>query len=87
MKTLKFATNISSNEAVEKIKTQLNESDGIVEWNIDLNDPGKILTIRTVNLSSEKISRIISSAGFKNQEITPGWKKISKRLFTKSCCD
>ena len=87
MKTFKFATNINDNKAVEKIKYSLDETGEISEWNINLNDPGKILTVKTENLNSEKISRIISSAGFKNQEITPGWKKITKRLFTKSCCD
>ena len=87
MRTIKFATNINSQESIDKIKAKLNESSEIIEWNIDLTDPGKILTVKTENLDSKKISRILSSAGIKNQEIIPGWKRITKCLFTKSCCD
>ncbi len=87
MKTLRFATNINDKPALEKIKTHLDGSEGIVAWDLDLENPGKILTVKTEGLTSEKISRIISSAGFKNEEITPGWKRVTKRLFTRSCCD
>ena len=87
MKTIRFATNISDSAVVEKIKPRLIESNGILEWNININDPGKILTVKTESLTGENISRIISSEGFKSQEITPGWEKITKRLFTKSCCE
>ena len=87
MKTIRFATNKSDSAAVEKIKPRLIESIGILEWNIDLNLPGKILTVKTESLTGENISRIISSEGFKSQEITPGWKRFTKRLFTKNCCE
>ena len=87
MKTLKFATNIKDSNSVEKLRIQLNKLTGILEWDVDLNNPSKILIIKVENLSNETIANSLFTAGFRCQELTAGWKKVAKRLFTRSCCD
>ena len=86
MKVFKFATNIPDRNAVEMVRTQLSKINGIVDCNIDLNDPAKIIIIKTIGLSSEKVSRIIFDAGYRNEEIIPGWKKAIKFFTAKNCC-
>ncbi|MCL5030526.1 MAG: hypothetical protein M1480_16055 [Bacteroidetes bacterium] len=87
MKTLKFITNLKDSKSVESLKDQLDKINGIIEWKVDLNNPGKIITLKVENLSSETIARTIFAAGFRSQEVTAGWKKVAKRLFTKDCCN
>lgn len=87
MKALKFVTNLKDSNSVEKLRVQLNKIDGIIEWNIDLENPGKVLSLKVENLSSETIAKSIFEAGFRSQEVTSGWKKVAKRLFTKDCCN
>ncbi len=86
MKTYRFLTNINDENSVEKIKANLNSINGIIEWNIDTKNPGKVLTIKAEEITADKIARAIFQAGFRSEEITPVWKKVFKRLFTKDCC-
>ncbi len=87
MKTYRFLTNVPDENSVVKLRDQLAVLNGIEDWNIDIKNPGKILTIKVENLTTDKVANAIFQAGFRCEEITPGWKKVVKRLFTKDCCN
>jgi len=67
--TLKFKTNVNCNHCIEKITPYLNENDKIKEWNVDLNDPDRILTVTGENITSDYIKNALLKAGYKAEEI------------------
>ena len=86
MKTLKFATDINNPESINRIKSKLDVFSGISEWNIDTENPNKILTVKGEEIAAADISRVLFDEGFRSAEILPGWKKKIKNFFTKDCC-
>ena len=55
MKTIRFKTNINCSNCLAKVTPSLNHKEGIVSWNVDLDNPDKILTSKP-NRSWPKIS-------------------------------
>ena len=45
MKTLKFKTNIKCSGCVAKVTPYLNEALGEKTWEVDYNNPSKVLTV------------------------------------------
>lgn len=86
MKTLKFATNIKNTDNIESLKNQFKGISGVIDWNVDLEKPEKVLTIKVENISSETIAKQLFAAGIRSQEIISPWKKAAKRLFLRDCC-
>lgn len=64
MKTLKFKTNINCGGCVKAVSGFLNNEDGIASWNVDTNNPDKVLTVQTEVLDSEQVAEIVKNAGF-----------------------
>jgi copper chaperone len=50
---------------VAKVPPKLNETEGICQWNVDVNDPDKILTVETDAASREQVMEAVKKAGFK----------------------
>lgn len=64
-----FKTNINCSGCVASVTPQLNALVEIKHWEIDTQNPNKILTVETENLSDEKIKEIITKAGYKAEVI------------------
>jgi copper chaperone len=64
MKTLKFKTNINCNGCITKVTPSLNGAEGIDKWEVDTNNPQKILTIQTASLSEADIITVVKNAGY-----------------------
>ena len=64
MKTLKFKTNINCGNCLSKVSPILNAESGIAEWNVDLQDPEKTLTVKTVDLNPDDIKKTVLKSGF-----------------------
>jgi copper chaperone len=64
-----FKTNINCGGCIAAVTPFLNGSDKIKHWEVDTQNPDKILTVETDDISAEKVSEIINSAGYKAQEI------------------
>ncbi len=64
----KFKTNINCSGCVAKVTPFLNEAKGVKSWNVDTNNPNKILTVETDKLSETDIKDLITKAGFKIEE-------------------
>jgi copper chaperone len=86
MKTLRFRTNIPNNDAVLKLKPHLDNLSGIIDWNINIEEPGKVLIVKIDGITSKMVAQTIFKAGFRSEEIVPVWKRVFKKTLTRDCC-
>jgi copper chaperone len=70
MEVLKFKTNINCSGCVAKVTPVLNEVIGENRWEVDTQNPNKILTITSgVAIADEKIIQAVKKVGFKAEMI------------------
>jgi copper chaperone len=69
MDTLKFKTNVKCKNCVSTISPYLDESDKISEWNVDIENPDRILTVTGNDITNEFVKEILLKAGYKAEEI------------------
>lgn len=69
METTQFKTNINCTGCVAKVTPSLNETEGIKTWKVDLENPGRILTVETENISSKEVIETVNKAGFKIEKL------------------
>ncbi len=64
METLKFKTNIKCSGCVAQVTPHLNSVEGIDKWEVDTNNPNKILTVNTTKVKADKIKDVVRQAGY-----------------------
>lgn len=70
METVKFKTNIKCSGCVEKVTPFLNESAGVNNWQVDTENPDKVLSIGPKDgISADVIIKAIQQAGYKAERI------------------
>lgn len=65
MKTLKFKTNINCGGCVSKVTPFLNKQEGVDSWEVDTDNPDKILTVESNGASEEDVKATLQKIGFK----------------------
>lgn len=65
MKKYQFNTNINCGGCIATVTPHLNANDKIKHWEVDTQNPKKVLTVETEGLSTEAITEIVNKAGFK----------------------
>ena len=70
MNTLKFKTNIKCGGCIATVTPHLNQVKGIISWNVDINNPHKILSVETENVASEEITSILNGVGYQAELIS-----------------
>ncbi len=65
IKELKFKTTLNCGGCVSKVKTDLDNTAGANNWEVDINNPDKILTVNAAGISEDEVVAIIKSKGFK----------------------
>lgn len=65
MSTLKFKTDLHCNHCIATITPYLDDISEISQWNIDLKDDNKTLTVSGDNLAPAKIIEALSQVGYK----------------------
>lgn len=68
MPTLKFKTTINCGGCVRAVTGPLNEESEITSWQVDTENPNKILTVQGENVQPAQVIRAVQEAGF---EIEP----------------
>ena len=68
MEQLKFKTNIKCSGCVAKVTPFLNEALGEDNWEVDYNNPLKLLTVVGQN-DKEKVIQVVEKAGYKAEAI------------------
>ena len=70
METLKFKTNIKCSGCIAKATPFLNKAVGEENWEVDLQNPDKILTIATDEaVSEEELIQLVQDAGYKAERV------------------
>ena len=69
MKKYQFKTNIMCGSCIAKVTPYLNANNEIKNWEVDTQNPNKVLTVETDNLNDEKVREIVQQAGFKAEPI------------------
>ncbi|MFA6837912.1 MAG: heavy metal-associated domain-containing protein [Dysgonamonadaceae bacterium] len=69
MKTIQFKTNINCSNCVAKVKPFLDKKEGIQKWEVDIENPDKILTVETDSLMAEDIEKTVKRTGFEASAI------------------
>lgn len=68
METLKFKTNIKCGGCVAQVTPGLNESAGAGNWEVDITNPEKILTV-TADGNQDNIISAVTKAGFTIEKV------------------
>ncbi|MDR6785001.1 heavy-metal-associated domain-containing protein [Pedobacter africanus] len=70
METLKFKTNIKCSGCIAAVTPFLNELPEVTKWEVDTNNPDKILTIEgNDSLDAETVVNTIEKAGYAAREL------------------
>lgn len=64
MNTLQFKTTINCNNCVRTVTNFLNDVKGIEKWEVDTNNPEKILTVEGDAVTVEEVVAAVEEAGF-----------------------
>jgi copper chaperone len=70
METLKFKTNIKCGGCIATVTPALDSLKGVDKWEVDTNNPDKILTIKTSSgLSSGSVIGTLKEKGYSAERI------------------
>ncbi len=69
MNTYKFKTTINCGSCIKAVTPHLNKLEGVEEWNVDTNNPDKILEVRSETLQAQEIKETVEKAGFKAEQV------------------
>ncbi len=69
MKILTFTSNIACNGCLSKVKPFLDELEGVVKWEVDIENPQKILTVQSNELSADQIQEAVIKAGYQLEDL------------------
>jgi len=68
-KEFQFKTTLNCGGCVSKVKSDLDDAEGIHNWNVDIANADKILTVNSNGITEEEVIAIIKSKGFKAEPI------------------
>ena len=68
MKILTFTSNIACNGCVSKVKPFLDELEGVIKWEVDIENPQKILTVQSSEVSADQIQEAVIKAGYQLED-------------------
>lgn len=66
---LKFKTNLQCGNCVARVKPFLEKVQGIESWNVDTDNPDKILTVQSSGATTEQIIDAVENVGFDIEKI------------------
>ncbi|TZF84863.1 hypothetical protein FW774_07755 [Pedobacter sp. BS3] len=64
MDTLKFQTNINSEEKLAKAALVVDKLEGVAEWTVDVDSLYHLLTVKGVGIDALKVISVLEAAGF-----------------------
>ncbi len=65
----RFKTNINCSGCVSKVESDLNQASGIEEWDVDISNSEKVLTVKSDGISEDEITHLIAKKGFSAEPI------------------
>jgi copper chaperone CopZ len=69
MKTKQFKTNIMCGDCIAKVTPVLNETFGEHNWEVNIKDPKKILSVSSEKADEKTVQNVLAKAGYKAEEL------------------
>ncbi|CAN5494429.1 hypothetical protein BH10BAC4_BH10BAC4_23210 [soil metagenome] len=69
MKTIEVKTNIMCGSCIAKVTPTLNDVVGEGKWKVDTQNPKKILTVSTDELSEDEVIKAVEKAGYRAEKV------------------
>ena len=69
-KEFQFKTNINCGGCIASVKPHLDKAEGIRQWNVDITNKDKILTVKSEGISEEQVLDILKKTGYKAEPLT-----------------
>ncbi|KAA9341129.1 heavy-metal-associated domain-containing protein [Larkinella humicola] len=69
MEAVKFKTNIKCSGCIAKATPFLNEAVGEENWEVDTENPDKVLTVVAEGISAEQVKKAVENAGYKAEQL------------------
>ncbi len=69
MQTKQFKTNIMCGSCIAKVTPVLNETFGENNWEVDTQNPKKVLTVSTEGDNINDVIKTVQKAGYKAEEL------------------
>lgn len=66
---MKFKTNINCNNCVAKVQTTLDGLVGAGNWQVDINNPEKILDIKNLEVAAQDVTNKLKRIGFSAEDV------------------
>ncbi len=70
METIKLKTNIKCGGCIATATPFLNESVGVGNWQVDTQNPDKVLTVQAEGVTADTVKAAVQKAGYK-AEVLP----------------
>lgn len=70
MKKMKFKTNINCGGCIASVTPNLDKVAGKGNWQVDISNPEKILTVEVEDISEEEVKEAVRRAGYRIEEIS-----------------
>lgn len=67
---MKFKTNVMCNSCIHKITPYMDKLAGEKNWEVDITNPKKILTVKNNEVKYEDVIRALSEAGYKSEKLS-----------------
>jgi copper chaperone len=64
MNSIKLKTNINCSACLARVIPSLNELAGVNNWSVDINNPDKILEVKTDILKKDDVISTLKNVGF-----------------------
>ena len=68
MESIQFKTNIKCDACIAKVTPALNEAIGVGNWQVDITNPSKVLTIKD-NRKEKEVKMALAKVGYKAERI------------------
>ncbi|MEZ5058086.1 MAG: heavy-metal-associated domain-containing protein [Saprospiraceae bacterium] len=69
MEKFQFKTNINCGNCIRSVTGFINDVEGVKSWNVDTDNPDKILTVEAEGINAEAILEAVEEAGFDAERI------------------
>ena len=69
MDKFQFKTNIKCGGCVAKVTPHLNDLEGVRSWEVNIQNPDKILTVIADGAKANTIKEAVTQAGFKAEKL------------------
>ena len=69
MNTIEVKTNIMCGSCIAKVTPVLNEAFGEENWNVDTQNPKKVLSVSSEDATEKEVIQAVEKAGYKAEEL------------------